>query len=288
MHEATSRDTLAKKMVLPNAPSAPIAVICAMDCELTHLRTALSPHYEDWYAGRRSWLTTLQEYPIILTCCGIGMSSAAATTEALIAHYHPIAILNYGCTGAHRPYILPGDLIIGSRAVAPDCITLEADGREKYEGMCYLHAGTPQNVDYLPAAPSLLALATRTATRLAGQHEPWPLDSGWPPSIPHRSPQHFIGTISSSDRWNRDPERIHRIVAQHDSMCEDMEAAAIALTCASHDVPFLSIKDISNNELLRTTDEQFSIESEGQLGKRASVIIHAILDDYIKAQETRG
>jgi len=216
------------------------------------------------------------------------MSSAAATTEALITRYHPVVILNYGCAGAHRPNILPGDLIIGSRAVAPDCITVDADGSEKYEGMCYLHSGIPQYVDYLPTAPSLLALATRTATRLEGQHEPWPLGSGWPLSIPHRPPQHFIGTISSSDRWNRDPERIRRIVTRHDSMCEDMEAAAIALTCASHDVPFLSVKDISNNELLRTTDEQFVIESEGQLGKRASVVVLSLLHDYINSQKARG
>jgi nucleoside phosphorylase len=63
-----------------------------------------------------------------------------------------------------------------------------------------------------------------------------------------------------------------------------MEAAAIALICASHDVPFLAVKDISNNELLRTTDKHFLIENEGQLGRHASVIILAILHDYINSQ----
>lgn len=285
MHEETSEDTSASKRVARNSPSAPIAIICALNSELVHLRNALPSHYEDWYTGHRSWLTTVQGYPIILTCCGIGMTSAAAATEALIARYHPAAILNYGCTGAHRPDLLPGDLVIGSRVVAVDRVTVEADGSEKYEGMLYLHTGIPKKVEYLLAEPSLLALAIRKATMLEEQHEPWPLESGWPPSIPHRPPRHVIGTISSSDRWNQAPERIRRLVAQHDSMCEDMEAAAIALICASHDVPFLSIKDISNNELLRTTDEHFFIETEGQLGRRASALTLALLNDYINARD---
>lgn len=285
MHEETCEDMPARKRAPLNSPSAPIAIICALNSELVHSRTALPPQYEDWYVGHRSWLTTVQGYPIILTCCGIGMANAAAATEAVIARYHPAAIFNYGCSGAHRPYLLPGDLVIGSRVVAVDRVTVEADGSEKYEGMLYLHAGIPKKVDYLLAESSLLALATHKATMLEGQHEPWPLESGWPPSIPHRSPQHVIGTISSSDRWNQSPERIRRLVAQHDSMCEDMEAAAIALICASHNVPFLSIKDISNNELLRTTDEHFFIETEGQLGRRASVLTLALLNDYINAQD---
>ena len=59
---------------------------------------------------------------------------------------------------------------------------------------------------------------------------------------------------ASADRWNRSPARIEGLVRLHDSHCEDMEAAALALVCASHDVPFLTVKDISNNDLLRATD----------------------------------
>ena len=51
-----------------------------------------------------------------------------------------------------------------------------------------------------------------------------------------------------------------------------MEAAAIALTCLTHDVPFLAVKDISNNELLRTTDHLFETETTGQLGRRAAAL----------------
>jgi nucleoside phosphorylase len=56
-----------------------------------------------------------------------------------------------------------------------------------------------------------------------------------------------------------------------------MEAAAIALTCASHEVPFLTIKDISNNELVRQTDATFATETVGQLGRRAALLALATM-----------
>jgi nucleoside phosphorylase len=71
----------------------------------------------------------------------------------------------------------------------------------------------------------------------------------------------------------------------HDSACEEMEAAAIALTCASHGVPFLAVKDISNNELLRVTTEEWSAETEGQLGRRAAALVLAVLRHIASAPD---
>jgi nucleoside phosphorylase len=60
-----------------------------------------------------------------------------------------------------------------------------------------------------------------------------------------------------------------------------MEAAAIALICASHDVPFLAVKDISNNEILQKTDGQrLPIATAGQLGRRAATFTFAMLRNY--------
>ena len=268
-------------MTFSTLDHAPVAVICAMDEELIHLRTTLPPAHEDWYSRRCSWITSLDDHPVILCCCGIGMSNAAATTEAVIERYHPAIILNYGCCGSHRLDLLPGDLVIGSRLVTPDRVILDADGSERYTGMWYLHHGIHKKVEYLSCSHSLLELATQTASTLEGTHEPWPLASGWPSSVPHRSPNVFIGTISTSDRWNRAVDRIAHLVALHDSLCEDMEAAAIALICESHDVPFLAVKDISNNEMLQTTSSlRLPVATVGQIGRRAAAFTFAMLRNY--------
>jgi adenosylhomocysteine nucleosidase len=263
-----------------NTDQEPVAVVCAMNKELDHLRVLLPPQHEAWHEGRGYWVTALQHSPVILTCCGVGMANAAAATEALITRYHPRAVLNYGCSGSHRLDVLPGDLVIGSRVVLPDRVTVEADGSERYMGMWYLHHGIPKKVESLSCSSSLLELATRTAALLEGSYEAWPLAAGWPSSVPHRTPQALVGTIATSDRWNRAPHRISQIVAQHDSVCEDMEAAAIALICASHEGPFLAVKDISNNELLRSTNEGFLTETAGQLGRRAATFTFALLLEF--------
>ena len=265
---------------------SPIAVICALEDELTHLRAALGSAREEWRAGRRYWHAEIDGRPLVLALCGIGMLGAAAVTEALIALHSPAAVLNYGCSGAHRPELLPGDLVLGERVVAYDSVRVDPDGAERYAGMRYLKAGEQLKALYLEAAPHLLAAARRAAAALEDTHEPWPPASGWPPSIAHRAPRGFAGTVASADRWNRAGERIQALAARHGSLCEDMEAAAIALTCASHDVPFLTIKDISNNELQLLTESGASLAetAEGQLGRRAAALTLATLRELLGAR----
>lgn len=247
-----------------------------MESELGHLREVLPPGSDEWHCGRLFHQTTLDGRPVVLAACGVGMLSAAAVTESCICRYTPRAVLNYDCAGSHGMELLPGDLVIGARVVAYDSMRADADNAKQVR-MRYLHNGVQMRVGYLPAAPALLAAALSAAAELQGRHEPWP-ESSWPQSAPHRPPQHFVGTIASADRWNRSRERIEALARTHESLCEDMEAAAIALTCASHDTPFLSIKDISNNELLRPTDSaSFGTETVGQIGRRAARLTLAAL-----------
>lgn len=261
--------------------SSPVAVICAIEEEMAHLRRLLPPGREERRANRSAWLTELDGLPILLAVCGMGMLSAAAVTESIIGQWAPSAILNYGCTGAHRPELLPGDMVIGTQVVAYDNIREQPDGAQKFVGMHYVRCGEIHRTMALSADPALLKLAVRAMDRLDGAHEPWPTDLAWPASVAHRLPQVMLGTVGSADRWNRTPASIAALVALHGTHCEDMEAGAIALTCASHDVPFLSVKDISNNELYAKTESgpAFLEQFGPQLGKRAAALTLAMLHD---------
>ena len=267
-----------------NQPGTVVAVVCALDEELAHLRSALGAGREEWRDGRLYRHARCGGLPVVLVRCGIGMVAAAAATEALVIHQAPRAVLNYGCTGAHRDDLLPGDLVIGERVVGYDSVRVDPDGRERYAGMRYLRRGVQQKADYLPADPALLAAARRAVARLEGRHEPWPPASGWPAAVPHRPPRVASGTVASADRWNQAHARIRALAGLHESVCEDMEAAAIALVCAAHDVPFLTIKDISNNELLRASDfARFDVETAGQLGRRAAALTLATIEELAAA-----
>ena len=258
------------------APERPIAVVCALECELAHLRAAMADAEEDWFAHRCAWIGRLHGRRVVLSLCGMGMTSAAAITEAVIVRYQPVAVLNSGCAGAHRTDLLPGDIVVADRVVAYDNVREAPDGTLSFGNMHYLSRGIPRSVSALDADPDLLQLATR----VPGTFDPWLVDVGWPAGVPHRPPRVAVGTVVSADHWNRAESTIRGLASQFDSLCEDMEAAAVALVCASHDLPFLAIKDIANNELLRATQSGRALLAEigeHQLGRRSAAFVRALL-----------
>ena len=267
------------------ADRAPIAVIVAIEEELRHLRDVLHADRAEARGGRLVWIADVGGRRVVLALCGVGMVSAAAVAESVVGQYDPAAVLNFGCAGAHRIDLLPGDMVLGERLVAYDNIHEGPNGAERYVGMFAFDGGERQRLDYLTSDPDLLARALRVATEWEGRHEPWPLEMGWPAEVAHRSPRVIAGTVASADRWNRSPARIRLLVERHGSHCEDMEAAAIAQVCASHGVPFLSVKDISNNELLKnaTTESGHSMLAalRPELGRRAAALTLAILQDLV-------
>ena len=173
--------------------------------------------------------------------------------------------------------LLLGDIVVGTRVVAYDSVRETSSGESVYRGMIYMRDGVQQRVSAIACAPHLVK-----AARSAGHvHDPWPVDLGWPAGVAHRTPHITLGTVASADRWNRAPATIAHLVATHQSLCEDMEAAAIGIVCAAHDVPFLTIKDISNNELLRQTASGTAMLTElgtSQIARRAAACTFATLE----------
>ena len=265
-----------------NAP-APIAVLVAIEEELRHLRDVLHADRVEARGGRLVWIADVDGRRTVLALCGTGMVSAAAVAESVIGQHEPAAVLNFGCAGAHRLDLLPGDIVLGERLIAYDNIRENADGAQRYIGMYSYEHGERRRIDYLSSDPSLLERARHVAREWEGRHAPWPVDVGWPEEIPHRPPTVIVGTVASADRWNRSTASIAALVERHGSHCEDMEAAAIAQVCASHDVPFLAVKDISNNELLKSAATQSGrsmVDQIGaEIGRRAGALTLAILRD---------
>lgn len=268
-----------------NRANSPIGIIVAMDAELHHLMDRFPDPTEE---ADGIWIDRFAEVdglPIVAVRCGIGMVNAAAATERLINRHQPRAVVNFGCTGAHRRDILPGDVVIGTATVNRGSVHILPDGSEYYVGPSYEVGGEQVIAAELPADPSLLALAERAAQ---DEHPvPWPRDVGWPPTVTYREPRIFSGVVGSSDSWTQNTARIDRFHQRHQTLCEDMEAAAIAQICALHGVPFLTIKDISNNEYLAATDITggFTDFPTAEVGRRAADLVYRILTMLADATE---
>jgi adenosylhomocysteine nucleosidase len=256
----------------------PIAFVVAMPEEMTHLEGLLRAQGARWegtdaHGPRRFDRITVNDMPLVLTTSWIGMVAAAAATEAAIAHYAPRAVLNYGCSGAHREDILLGDVVVGTACVAYDHGRLRPGGSFEPTPAHAFIGGEGVKVDAFPSSPALLAVAESVAGLRRWHAEPWP-GAG-------RAPRVFFGPVGSADRFTQDAGALRALHARHATLCEDMEAAAIAQVCAVHDLPFLTVKDISNNEFhaVSTFDEAGTFKIlEAELGKRAAAFLFALIE----------
>ena len=252
--------------------SAPIGLVVAMEAELRHLleRVGVERTVDDG-----PWIDrhlTVAGVPLVALCSGMGMVNAAAGTEHLIAAHRPRALLNFGCSGAHTREILPGDVIIGEATVHHAAVHILASGEELFVGSSYEVGGETTAAAELPADLELLAVAREAAA--GWTPEPWPKDLFWPPAMPYRDPRVHAGVVASADVWTQSQARLDLLHGRHRSLCEDMEAAAIAQVCARHGIPFLSIKDISNNEFHAASDLTggFTDFPTAEVGKRAAAL----------------
>lgn len=249
-----------------------IAVVCAMESEAAHLRRRLDGVREVPLARWRRACGRLGERDVELVVAGIGLVNAAAATAALCAAGAPRALLNYGCSGAHREDLDPGDVVLASRVVHPTSQIVRRDGAPRYKGFWYEVGGRRVETDALLADPELLAVASRLALEA-----PLPV---WP-GVGH-APRVLIGTVASADVWTQHGEAIRALHGLHGSLCEEMEAAAVAQVAAIFGVPFLAIKDISNNELVALTDldapDGLTLAPIAhEIGRRAALLVDLVI-----------
>jgi adenosylhomocysteine nucleosidase len=258
----------------------PVAVVVAMEAELRHFEERLEPLREErhgpWRDRRVRHATTGVE--VVLLCCGIGMTNAAAGTEHLCATFAPRAVLNFGCTGAHRRDLLPGDVVVGEATVHHGAFHILASGETYFPEASYSVTGETVASTIRPCDPVLVALANDAAD--GWTPDPWPPALGWPAGVAHRPAKVESGVVASADIWTQFHERIDALHARHRSLCEDMEAAAAHQVCDRHGVPFLTLKDISNNEFHAVSDLEGDIEvlPASEIGRRAADLLLRLLD----------
>lgn len=261
----------------PN-PGGPVAVIVAMEAELRHLTDHLVTVEDVAHGPWRDRRMRHGDLDLVVLCCGIGMINAAAGAEHLCDRFAPRAMLNFGCAGAHTRDLLPGDVVVGSATVNHGAFHLLASGETYFPDAEYSVTGETVVANERPCDPALLALAAEAA---AG-YEPdaWPRHFGWPGGIAHRAGRVTTGVVSSADIWTQFHERIDMLHTRHRSLCEDMEAAAINRVCGRWGVPFLTVKDISNNEFHAVSELQGDIEvlPASEIGRRAAGLVLGVLD----------
>ena len=168
---------------------------------------------------------------IILWQCGIGKVNAAVGTMRLIQEHHPDAIISTGLAGGIDPLMQVMDILAATQTVYHD---VDCGGISS-GGVC------PRGqVQGLPARYD------------ADQHL---VDAAL--SVPRADNERLMtGLICTGDQFITDRERQNDIKRHFpDGLACDMESAAIAQTCYLLQIPFMSLRVISDTPG-RTDDHQ--------------------------------
>lgn len=192
-----------------------IGIIGAMPSELVDIRAALPNAEIVKKAGFAYHINKLSNgTEVIHVCSGISKVNAAVCTQAMIDTFQPDAVINAGIAGGMHTDVKVCDIVI-SDAVLPHDLDLHF--LQDYPPYCGIY----------PADKTLMELAAKTCDEMDMQH-------------------HF-GRIVSGEAFIADNAVKQDIQARLHPMAVDMESAAVGHCAYLNQVPFVSIRCISDN-----------------------------------------
>lgn len=192
----------------------------------------------------------------------VGTVNAAAATQAVLQSWQPDIVTLVGCAGAISPELLPGDVVIAKSLAhysnyqtLPDGqvnldipairvrtdYTLSAD-RKRFAG------GKRIRSRFIYPDPRLHRLAMEAGASREPDMIMWPAACQWPQ--PFRRPKCASGVIGTADQINSDPDVLKLMVSRYGLDVEECEGVAVGQVALAHQVPFLVIRGISDNELI--------------------------------------
>ncbi len=208
-----------------------IAVMCAMKSEAQPLTDSLSCMESESVHGFEIYSGILNGNRILVCISGVGMVNMASLTTYISVKYSPDCLFNYGIIGGY------GDIHKGSLVIIKDCININStmfDGAPKGSGTSLSRAKLvtfSESIDNSPviykSCEKLLSVANNVADKDV-----------------------ISGRLGSGDMWNKEYDKIMLFYNEHQVCGEDMEGYAMYQVADRFGIPALSIKGVSNNEIL--------------------------------------
>lgn len=168
------------------------------------------------YRGYEVLVCETEKYMLYIVNSGAGEIKAAAATQFLISVLECGLILNYGVVGALTPELSLAKTCVVERVVHYDMDTSAVD---PVPAGTYTEYGTP----WISCTEELVKKAKEI------------------------HPELISVTCASGDKFIADAAKKQELAKRFDAQICEMELAAIALICHRNQIPFLSIKSISDS-----------------------------------------
>lgn len=170
---------------------------------------------------------------IVVCVSKIGTINAACATTLGIIRYKPQCIIAIGVAGGYGEDVCANDLVIASEIInISSFVTPERLNGEGSNSLSWrLEDFTEGSTLILKSDEKLLNLAKEVENMYSfgGVH---------------------YGKIASGDCWNKEADRIMFFHEKYGLLCEEMEGAAIYQISSNFNIPTISFRAISNNEVL--------------------------------------
>lgn len=237
----------------------PILIIAAMeDAELEYLKEKLNNQKK----VENNVCTFIEGEMfgknIVLCASNIGTINAAASLTLAIEKYNPKAIINEGIAGGIGNNVHTGDIVVGIDTI--NIASYESEKRKLGEGingyndLVSFIIGEENHLVPQKADSKLVELARKTEICIENK-------------------KIHYGRIGSGDVWNKEVDKIMYLYKEYGVLCEDMETISIYTVANKYNIPCISIKCISDNEVLGE-------EYDRTTGKPAQEFTCRILSNY--------
>lgn len=246
----------------------PILIAGAMDIEVDTLIKSIQ-HPKKLMINHYHFVTgTYKGYPVVIAKTEQGSINATIATTLAIEKFNPIIIVNVGTAGGYTNDLHTNDIVIAQKSF--NSLTHVTRYAKKGEGSNIneeplrgvftfdKHSSSFKLVVFHEADPRLLQIAKKLSTSNPKQRV-------------------IFGTIATSDSWNSQVDRMQYLNHKYGAVAEEMETDAIAQVSLVYDIPFISMRVVSNSVI---HEEHFNPQS-------AQIIQHfalSFIENFIRSQ----
>ena len=224
-----------------------IAIIVAMQSEFNLVSNILEHAEPREIEGAKALVGELSGKQIILLKSGIGKVNAAMQVTSLIAEMHPDYIINSGVAGGIGEGMHQGDIVVGTEACYHDVWCGEGEWGQVQ--------GYPLK---FPANEHLLEAAK---------------------SVVKDNSQLVFGLICTGDQFISELVTLQGIKRNFpDGKAVDMESAAIAQVCYAKQVPFMSLRIVSDTPGMEPDNTTQYLDFFAEAPKKTFAVLRQLID----------
>ena len=191
-----------------------VVIIGAMPSELVDIRAALPNSEIVKKAGCSYYVNELETVTVIHVCSGIAKVNVAVCAQAAIDAFQPDAVINAGIAGGMQQAVKVCDIVISNEVLPHD---LDLHFLKDYPPYCGIY----------PSDPHLMQLAAQVCEK--------------------QGVTHHLGRIVSGEAFISDNAVKAEICSKLHPFAVDMESSAVGHCAYLNQVPYVSIRCISDN-----------------------------------------